>query len=613
MTSFPQRATRKALLPFIAIVLFLSSLMALTTPTLIQQTRIGLEFKGGYEILYEAQSLQAGQSVERANLLETAKTLSDRANRLGVAEPDVIIEGTNQIRIKLAGVSNGQQVRDILNQPGNLPLNLTEKYSQTVGGVLGEADLRATLQAGLLALTLVFVFMVALYGVPGLIAVFTLSTYLWLLLLVFNVLHATLSLAAIVAFVLGLGIASDANILSYERIKEELRKGKEVITAVRDGEHHALRTILDANATGLIGAIALFIVGIGPIRGFALTTMLSILISLVSNVFLSRLLLNLLTQHGNLNNPTFFGAKQTEPPDFRSRFSFVQHRYAFLALSVLIAAVGAFTILTSPLNLDIDFKAGTALDVTINQPIDQETAIATIEDAGIEPATVAIAGTNSTQIAARFDDVLAADDITKIVDAFKEKYGSSVAFQENTADPAIAQQLVTQAIYAIGFAILGVFVFVMMRFGWRYAIAACIAILNSAFFVLCMFSIFKFEIDVTFIAAILTVIGYSVNDTIVVFDRIRENLSFEAASTSEELEDLVNQSIWQILKRSLYTVLTVITGALCLFYLGAEPLHAFALAIFYGLLCGAYSSIFIAAPMWWSLQPKTRSEAVDLY
>lgn len=268
----------------IGLIGFLMSLIALTTPTLLQNTRIGLEFKGGYEVLYVAESLTSGQPVSKADLLKTAGALNSRANALGVAEPDVIVEGDNLIRVKLAGVSSNEQVRSILNQSGALPVKLTEKYSQTVGGVLGEADLHDTLRAGAIAFSLILLFMGVIYRIPGLVAAIALITYLWLLLIVFNALHATLSLAAIVAFVLGMGIASDANILSFERIKEELRSGRDAASAFRDGERHAFRTILDSNATGLIGAIVLFIVGIGPIRGFALTTILSTLIRLLSRL-----------------------------------------------------------------------------------------------------------------------------------------------------------------------------------------------------------------------------------------------------------------------------------------------------------------------------------------
>ncbi len=615
------------------IIAFLSVLIAGTLPTLLHNTRIGLEFKGGYEILYVAQPINAAepinaaQPVTKAEMLKTAEILSRRTNALGVAEPDVVIEGQNLIRIKLAGVSSHDAVRSRLTQPESLPLKLTEKYSQTVGGVLGEADLRDTLKAGLIALALIFGFMALVYRIPGLIAIFCLVTYLWLLLVIFNALHAQLSLAAIVAFVLGIGIASDANILSFERIREELGMGKPLKSAVKSGEHHALRTILDSNATGLIGAVVLFVVGIGPIRGFALTTILSIVVSLISNVLLARLLLNLLVSNSLAKTSWFPTKAATAKP--HSPFDFVKYRFIFLGLSGIFALVGSWTLLTTPLNLDIDFKAGTALDVTISQAIDQEKATRLIEDTGVSPATVAIAGDKSNQIAVRFDDVLQADEINQVVDGFKKEYGADVAFQENTADPAVARELVNKAIYAVGFSVLGVFVFVLWRFGWQYAIAAVAGILNSGFFVLCVFAVFKYEIDVTFIAAILTVIGYATNDTIVVFDRIRENLKCLSRQESppaiidittdlpvesayrhhrSELQGLVNDSIWQVVRRSIYTVLTVIAGSLSLFYWGAEPLHAFALAILFGLVCGAYSSIFIAAPLYFALKVSSGQE-----
>ncbi len=602
---------KKTVLPLLVIV-FLSSLIALTTPFLLQNTRIGLEFKGGYEILYVAEPLQTGKPVSKADLLKTVSLLESSANKLGVAEPDIILEGNNLIRLKLSGVSSNEEVRAILKQPQALPVKLTEKYSQTVGGVLGEADLNDTLRAGLIALGLIFLFLCLVYRVPGLVAAFSLLTYLWLLLVVFNLLHATLSLAAIVAFVLGIGIASDANILSFERIKEELRLDQPIKKAVTKGERHALRTILDSNATGLIGAIVLFAVGIGPIRGFALTTILSILISLISNVFLSQFLLKLLAQ-GDVNlvrSPAFFGVKSSVNPKLSQGFNFFRHRFWFFALSSLFALVGTFSILTSPLNLDIDFKAGTALDISIPKSIEQEKATTMMEEAGVKPATVTIGGEQNNQIAARFDNVLNSSEVNKIVDAFKQDYGSKVAFQENTADPTVAQELVFKAIYAISLAILGIFLFVTWRFEWRFALAATVGVLNSAFFVLCMFSIFKYEIDVTFIAAILTVIGYSVNDTIVVFDRIRENLHAFQPETFKELVSLINQSIWQVLRRSIYTVLTVVTGALSLYFFGAEPLQAFSYAIFLGLLCGAYSSIFIAVPVWLLLKKQSFSTSL---
>jgi len=601
---------KKNLLYFFLVVAGLAAIIGFTAPYLLSHTKIGLEFKGGYEIVYAASPLRGEGQVDQAVLVQTAQILASKANALGISEPDVQVEGDNQIRVQLAGVSTNAQVRSITQQ-GNLPVKLTEKYSETVGGVLGATDLSDTLHAGLLALGIIFAFMLLVYRLPGLISTFCIIVYLWLLLVVFNLLSATLSLAAIVAFVLGIGIASDANILSYERIKEELKRGRAFFDALRTGQKLALRTILDANAAGIIGAIILFIIGIGPIRGFALTTVLSIVISIISNVFLSRLLIQWLADTKLGNSFFFFPKKKSRDGQIAPWFNFVRLRWIFFALSLAIALYGTYTIFTVPLNLDIDFKAGTALDITLPKSIDQDTATSIMADAGVPPATLAVGGAKSNQIAARFDDVLNPVGIDRLINAFKQKYGENVVYDENTYDPTIAQGLVVKAIETIILAMIGIFVFVTIRFGWQFAVAGTIAFLFTAYFVLCMFSIFQDEIDVTFIAAILTVIGYSINDTIVIFDRIRENLKMTKVTTSAELSALVNISIRQMLKRSIFTMLTVVTAALCLYQFGAEPLHAFALAIFYGLICGTYSSIFIAAQIWLLLARGNRSYKSD--
>ena len=229
----------------------------------------------------------------------------------------------------------------------------------------------------------------------------------------------------------------------------------------------------------------------------------------------------------------------------------IRHRAWFFAASGLFALFGAFTLLTAPLNLDIDFKAGTALDVSLNQPITLIKATALIQDAGFKPATVVISGDQKNQISAQFEKGLNAAQVTQIVASFKKDYGSSVASQENTANLPSARELVLKATCAIAFSILGIFIFVTWRFGWQYGLASTVGILNSAFFVLSIFSIFHSEIDVTFIAAIMTVIGYSAHATIVVFDRIRENMQMIKPTCVADLTDLVNQSIWQTLKRSI--------------------------------------------------------------
>ena len=589
------------LLAGILIVAIIAIAITFTGPSLIQNTRIGLEFKGGYEILYKVEPLNS-TPLDKSLLLQEAQALESQANTLGISEPEVRIEGTDQIRVLLAGVTNGDEIRSVLNKPNNIPVKITEQYSQTVGGVLGASDLHDTIYAGLVALGITFVLLILLYRLKGFIAIFTLIVYLWLLLLAFNLLHATLSLAAIVAFVLGVGVAAGSNIIFFERIKEELRTNSSPSLALKESFASSLRTIFDSNVTIIIGAIVLFAMGIGPIRGFALTMTLSILVSFISNVFLARLLMNLffLHKYARENNIETEEKKIIKSPDLPMGLNILKNRNIFLLATSLILIIGIGSMAFSSFNYDIDFKAGTALDVTLPTSIDQENATSVMEDAGIPPATVAVGGKDSNQIAARFDDVLTHEQVTTVVDAFKSEYGENVAYVENTSDPSVAQQLAFKAIIAILLAVGAMFIFITLRFNWRIATAATIGIISVGLFVLSVFSLFKLEIDVTFIAAMLTIIGYAANEVVVVFDRVRENSN---QTNGENPTSIMNLSIKQVFTRSIYTVSIVVIGATCLYFLGAEPLQMFSLAIFVGLLTGTFVSICVAPAIWSYLIP----------
>jgi SecD/SecF fusion protein len=302
-----------------------------------------------------------------------------------------------------------------------------------VGGVLGEQDLNDTMKAGAIAVGVIFLLFALVYRVPGLIAIVALTTYLWSLLVVFDVLGVTLSLAAIVAYVLGIGLAAGANILTFERVRDELRAGLGVVDALASGAKRSLRSILDSNATVFICAAILLLIGIGPIRGFAVTTILGILLSLLTNVALARLLLHLLYD-GHTDHAPLFGGSMTV-----SRWSPDYLRWGrwVLAASVLFVIAGAVAIATRPLNYDIEFKAGSALDIKLDRAISQEDATDLMYSAGVAPATVAIGGRDQNLIAARFDDVLQPADVGSIIGRFKDSYGPQVAYAENTADPAV--------------------------------------------------------------------------------------------------------------------------------------------------------------------------------
>jgi preprotein translocase subunit SecD len=412
----------RRLIAFFLIVVITFAVMGWTSPGILSKIKLGLDLKGGFEILYEASPLEEGQEITPDVLREAAASVESRANASKVAEPDVVPEGTNRIRARLAGVENQEEVRALLKEPveltfrssvgcesptdycniemvgadfveggakvefdpstnepyisiqvkdkkqfenvsrkllgqqlaiyvgdelesaptvqgvftdgsaqitgnytyqeaedlkgkinlGALPVKLTEIYTQSVGASLGQLSLEQTVRAGIIGSVVILLFMIVFYRVPGVVACITLITYTWLLLLVFYWMKATLTLPGIAAFILGIGMAVDANIITYERIKEEMRSGKTILSSLKAGSRNSLSTIIDANVTTILAGLVLYYVGTGAIQGFALILILSILVSIITNVFLSRLLLHLLIRAKVVNKPAYFGVKEAE-------------------------------------------------------------------------------------------------------------------------------------------------------------------------------------------------------------------------------------------------------------------------------------------------------------
>jgi preprotein translocase subunit SecF len=281
------------------------------------------------------------------------------------------------------------------------------------------------------------------------------------------------------------------------------------------------------------------------------------------------------------------------------KFDFVKVRNKFFIISALITVLGLATLGFIGLNYGVDFKAGTRLEIMFNKAVTKEQAeqVYFQTTVGIPPE-LAEAGEGGNRISARFDRVLTDAERKEIITAFTDKIGGVEDYEESTVDPQMAKELALRAIWATIVASVGIIIYVSIRFEWRFALAAVIALLHDAFIVVSFFSIFRFEVNLPFVAAILTIIGYSINDTIVTFDRIRENLRVTKIKTFDDLADLVNKSIWQTMARSVNTVLTVVFAAVCLFIFGSESIRLFSLAMLVGLISGAYSSFFIASQIW---------------
>ncbi|UJF31969.1 protein translocase subunit SecF [Paenibacillus hexagrammi] len=297
----------------------------------------------------------------------------------------------------------------------------------------------------------------------------------------------------------------------------------------------------------------------------------------------------------------------------KKQFDFVKNRKRFFTLSLLILATGLVFLLVSGMNFGVDFKAGTNIDLVVGKTLDKakvDEIMSQLSSSGQVTSRYAdptIGGTNNDRVSIRFDEVLNDDAINKIQSAFAAAYGGEVSKEVNTVDPQLAKELLIKAGYAVGIASVLICLYVSIRFEWRFALAAIIAILHDAFMVIAVFAIFRLEVNLPFLAAVLTTIGYSINDKIVIFDRIRENLRFAKLKTDEDLVALVNDSIWQTMARNINTVLVVLVAAGSLYIFGSESIKLFALAKLIGLTSGAYSSIFIACALWYMFKRNSLS------
>jgi protein-export membrane protein SecD/preprotein translocase SecF subunit len=505
-------------------------------------------------------------------------------------------------------VEEAKELANLLNA-GALPVELKEIYSTSIGAQFGENALQKTVFAGIIGIAAIFLFMIFFYRLPGIVAVITLSVYIYLTLLTFDWMNGVLTLPGIAALILGVGMAVDANIITYERIKEEIKLGKSIMSAYRTGNKGSFATIFDANITTLIAGVVLFIYGTSSVKGFATTLIISILVSFITNVYGTRLLLGLLVQSRAFNKkPGYFGVKETEilniaetnehtevPTKF-DRLDFMKPSKKFFTLSIALTLAGIIMLLTMKLNLGIDFTSGTRVEVMSHSPLKVQQLEDEFKKLNLQPKDIVLSGNNQEVGVARFIGVLSKKEISELKSHFKQEYG----FEPNvsTVSPTVGKELARNALIAVLISSLGIIIYVTIRFEMYMALAAIVALLHDAFIIITFFSLTRLEVDLTFIAAVLTIVGYSVNDTIVTFDRIRDLMKKRKVKTVDDLKYIVNRAIQQTLTRSVNTVLMVIFTVMALLIFGSEAIRNFSLALLVGLMFGVYSSLFIAAQLW---------------
>ncbi|WP_105965418.1 protein translocase subunit SecDF [Staphylococcus chromogenes] len=555
---------------------------------------------------------QKGDSYQKEKTKENPKYVSAASVDQPINSPNVEISGGFQGE---KGVTEAKQIADLLNS-GSLPVKLDEIYSTSVGAEFGQDALQKTIFASIIGISIIYLFMLFFYRLPGLIAIITLTTYVYLTLVAFNFISGVLTLPGLAALVLGVGMAVDANIIMYERIKDELRIGRNLKQAYKKANKSSFITILDANLTTVLAATVLFFFGESSVKGFATMLLLAILMSFVTAVFLTRILLSLIVYSNFFKKKLWwFGVKKSQIHNINEgkdvselttpydRIDFMKLAKPLFALSGLIIAAGIIILFIFKLNLGIDFTAGTRIDAESNHALKQADVEKKMDSIGLKPDQLSIGGNNDTKASMQFKHDLSKEEVSKVKSTIKDEFGHEPTV--NTVSPVIGQELAKNAMLAVLLASIGMIIYISLRFEWRMGISSIISLLHDAFMIIAVFSLFRLEVDITFIAAVLTIIGYSINDTIVTFDRVREMLrKVKVITKEEEIDYIVNSAIRQTLTRSINTVLTVVVVVVALLIFGASSIFNFSLALLIGLVSGVFSSIFIAVPLWGILKKR---------
>lgn len=698
----------------------------------LQNIKLGLDLQGGFEVLYEVQSVD-GKDVTSDMVTSTYKTISKRIDVLGVLEPTIIVEGDNKIRVQLAGIKNADEARNVISQTanltfrdtndnllmtsdvlksgaakvgrdnngkpvvslsvkdndefytvtkkvsemednriviwldfdegknsfasegnkcgslgasnclsvasvsqgfssdviiqgnfeqeevenlvdlinsGSLPTKLVEISSKSVEASFGESSLLKTATAGVVGIGLIMLLLIVIYRMAGVFASVGIVVYTSLTFFIFWLIGGTLTLPGIAAMILGIGMAVDANVISFARIKEELYNGRGIRTAFKNGNKSSFGTILDANVTTLIVAIILFIFGQSSVKGFATMLIISIFVTMLVMVFFTRWLMGKFVETKVFDNKPrlFIGVKPSDIPNvskgekrtkyFYKKIDFVKNRKIFLIIALVITVLGAVVLFRSGLNLGIDFKGGTSVTLKTDADYNEKLAKEDAKKLGYDLYSYEKLSDGSYDL--KFTDTLSKDQSMEAEKYFGDTYEAST--DVGVISNVVKQELVKNAILSVILAAIGIVIYISLRFKFSYGVSSILTLLLDVLVMISVFSLFRLEVSSIFIAALLSVIGYAVNDIIIVFDRIRENAAKKKITNVKGLTDVVNVSLREVFNRSLITMASTIIPVVSLIILGSHEILNFNIALLVGLTFGALSTIFVASQLWLEIE-----------
>ena len=514
-------------------------------------------------------------------------------------------------KAQISGMSSYDEAEELASsiRIGSLSLELEELQSQVVGAQLGNEAIETSLKAAVVGLALIAVFMISYYWIPGLAATLALAIYSAVVVAVIYLFEVTLTLPGIAGIILSIGMAVDANVIIFARIREEIAAGRTVLSSIKTGFHKALTAIIDGNTTTLIAAVVLAIKGSGTVKGFAYTLAIGVILSMFTALVIAKLILNAFYAVG-FKDAKFYGMHKERKP-----IRFISHKYIFFAISAVLIVSGFVAMCVNHakgngmLNYSLEFMGGTATTVDLGEDYSLSEL-----DEKVLPVVADATGDNDVQ----FQKVEGGTEVvikTKSLDldkrealntALEDKFGVKESTISSTnISSAISSEMTWDAVWAVVIANILILIYIWFRFkDVRFATAAVLALVHDVLVVLTCYALLRIPVGSTFIACELTIIGYSMNDTVVIFDRIRENLKHDYNKDAATLEAVANRSITQTLARSINTSLTTFTMVLLLYIFGVASIRDFALPMMVGIASGTYSSICNATPIWFLLKTK---------
>ena len=511
---------------------------------------------------------------------------------------------------QITGMADFEEAETLATQIriGSLSLQLSELESSVVGAQLGSQAISSSLKAGAIGLAIVMVFMIVMYAVPGIAASLALAIYTTLVIATLYLFEITLTLPGIAGIILGIGMAVDANVIVFARIREEIATGKSVQTSMKIGFQKAMSAILDGNITTLIAAVVLMALGSGTVKGFAYTLMIGIILSLFTAMVVTRFILYSLYALGLKSEKLYGRAKE------RKSIDFIGKKAVFFTISGIIIAAGLISMGVhsatehKALNYGLDFMGGTSTTADFGKDM-------TIEDIEnnivpyVEKVTgdsdvqaTKVEGTTQVTIKTR---TLSLDERQELEDTLAENCDVDAStITSQSISSTISGEMRSDALKAVIVSCIFMLLYIWFRFkDIRFAASAILALVHDVLVVITVYALVRISVGSTFIACVLTIVGYSINDTIVIFDRIRENLALKTGKqTAEELREVANKSLTQTLSRSINTSITTFIMVVMLYILGVASIRDFSLPLMAGLVCGAYSSICIATELWYVMK-----------